>query len=136
MQSVCTVMKAFYASVRRLKTFCLFEAIPTPEEYETLSSFHREIINEIWSILPSDPATASLALESLPYAVAVDAVSFLPSYCLLARMMEAHNCPLFSPIPLMSSLIQRHAIIDTKILSLHILDISDLVYRHTPKDIL
>lgn len=47
------IRRLFLASVRQLKSFCLFDVVPTAEQLNALRPIERSILEEIWEILPA-----------------------------------------------------------------------------------
>jgi len=112
--------RLFQQNLRKIKSFCMFETIPSQEELAVLSPLESTLLNEIWTILPS-----SAIQSSVPYIAASDAMSLFRPYCNLARMFETHGFPLFAAMPLRKSRLQAHATIDSKILCSQTLELPD-----------
>lgn len=115
------IRRLFLASIRQLKSFCLFDVVPTAEQLNALRPIERSILEEIWEILP---ATA-IESPSVAYAAVADPLSLFPAYCRLSQLYEMHGYPMFVAIPLRTSHIQCHAMLDTKTLCAQVLALPD-----------
>lgn len=112
--------KQYFARLRHFKKLCLFQEVPTAEEFAKLSTLESAILEDIWGLLPP----SAISAQCLEFSIHQNPLSFLPSYCSLARLFETFQFRLFNALPLRTSLIQSHVTIDTTILYSHILLIS------------
>jgi hypothetical protein len=71
--------------------------------------------------------------SSLVQSLGRDPLPYFPAYCLLARLYEDHEFPVFNCIPLRKSRIQSSVIMDTRIFWTHVLGRSGLPPRLTTR---
>ncbi|KAI8819505.1 uncharacterized protein EV422DRAFT_621215 [Fimicolochytrium jonesii] len=109
--------RQYYQRVRQFTKFATFEEYPTEEELARLTRLERTVLDKLWALFPPQD-------EPLAYSLAVDAMPYLGAYCELSRLYERCGMRLFSAIPLRKSRIQSSVRIDTLILAIHILGLS------------
>jgi hypothetical protein len=86
------VFSMFLDRLRRVKKVFLFEEIPSEEDFLSMSDLEKDILNDMWALMPS----AALRASSIPYEVVSNPMAFLPAYSMLSRLFEHHGYPQFS----------------------------------------